>query len=559
MRATLCGRVGALCLSILAAAAFPAAAGATATQPEIATAIEKGVEYARTQQDPTTGEPGQYAHEVFGGEAIASGFAAAGVSAADVRTGSGPSLQDFLLGEDADFWAGGLTALADSPRLTLSAYSAGLDPARISAELNLPAQIAGRWNPAAGSFGQPPWISSDATAILAMRTSALPAWALAPALAYLRANQHPDGGWSFEALGAGEESEPETTAVAVGALCDSGVPAYDPDVEAGLSYLHGLLAEASGAIAGPVAGENIRSTSWTVDALEACGIDPQSAEWTTATEETPLDHILSLQSQSGGEAGGFGYASAAETPFVFATAEAIQALSGAGFIVAPAARAEAGQPTVRPAPVVAAGTPVPHVLAIQLAPGNVRICKVTAAAEAPLTAVLAAAQAGSVPAGCVTSFAAAGGKVTSIDGVSPSAEDESWLLRLDRGAEAAAGEQPVAFGDVVSLRLGATPAAGSAGGEPVVGPAGPAGATGAAGPVGATGASGTTGTQGKQGKRGKRGQTGKSGRRAKAKHKTKRVCTASRKRTANRKARCVAKPRRARRVRPLTSAKGGRL
>jgi hypothetical protein len=117
------------------------------------------------------------------------------------------------------------------------------------------------------------------------------------------------------------------------------------------------------------------------------------------------------------------------------------------------------------------------------------MCKVTAPAGAPLTQVLAAAKASSNPANCVTSFSLAGGRIASLNGAAPANQDEAWLLRLDRGAEVPAAEQPVGFGDVISLRLG----------EPrsslatAAGPQGAAGGAGAPGPRGRRGAKGRPG------------------------------------------------------------------
>ena len=89
----------------------------------------------------------------------------------------------------------------------------------------------------------------------------------------------------------------------------------------------------------------------------------------------------------------------------------------------------------------------------------------------------------------------------------PENEDQAWLLRLDRGAEAVAGEQPVGFGDVVSLRLGESPAPVRA--RPGAG-AGATGAPGSAGTPGAPGKIGETGAGGPQGERGPRGRPGRN-------------------------------------------------
>ena len=451
---------------------LPAAASA-ATQSEIDTAIAKALAFAPTQQDPATGEPPAYEHSGFySGEWLASGYAAAGLSAADVRVGAGPSLQDFLFGEASGFWDSPISpAPENTVRLILTAHAAGIDTSRITASQNLPADLVGSWKPSSGGFSEPNTFST-AWGALALRTTPLPIWALQPALSYLRTDQHDDGGWSFYPVDANEASNPDITAAAIGALCAAGVPAYDPAVHDGLAFLHGLQVNETGAIFNSEFGENIDTSTWTVNALNSCGIDPQSSGWTTADGKTPIDHILSMQLEDGGFAWATG-----EPWFPPSTGHALRALAGDGFAVEPPARENPALPAVRPAPTVTAGTPVPHVLAIELAPGNVRLCNVTAPADAPLPAVLAAARTDALPAGCVTSFSVAGDVVTEIDGVVPEGADESWLVRLDRGAATVAAAQSVRFGDVVSLRLGPTPAAVKAGGEAAV-PAGPAGAAG---------------------------------------------------------------------------------
>ncbi len=109
----------------------------------------------------------------------------------------------------------------------------------------------------------------------------------------------------------------------------------------------------------------------------------------------------------------------------------------------------------------------------------------TAPEGAQLSQVLSEARTGgSFPAGCVTSFAMLDGRVTSIDGVVPGGDDEAWQLRLDRGSQVPAGEQPVRFGETISLRLGVFPSSGAALATRE-GPIGPAGATGPRGKPGA--------------------------------------------------------------------------
>lgn len=523
MRAISVLRVSALCAAALLLAVLPATAAATSSQGQIDAAIGKAVEYVRGQQDPVTGEPFGYEHGSFSSDWVATSLAAAGVSAADVRTPGNPSLQDFLLGDYTDFWSGPPTnAVTNYERATLVAFAAGLDPARLSASLNLPAQVAGVWNPAAGSFGEPS-INSTVFGILALKTAPVPAWALSPAVAYLRQRQHNDGGWTFSAAitpaAKAEASEPDMTGAAIAALCEAGAPAYDPAVAPALAYLKGLLVNSTGAFHYAF-GDNADATAWAISGLTACGLDPQSPTWTTAAGKTPIDHLLSLQVQSGPEAGGFGYESSGEAPNLYSTQDALRAIAGGVFTAEPPVRSDPSQPRVRPVATVAAGTPVPHLLAIELAPGNVRICEVTAPEGAPLSQVLNEARTGgSFPGGCVTSFSMLDGRITAIDGVAPAGEDEAWLLRLDRGPQVAAGEQPVRFGDAISLRLGAAPSPGVAS-APQNAPVGPTGVTG---PRGKRGAKGRPGRNGRRGCRAHRHRSGKRRARCRAGHRHRRL------------------------------------
>lgn len=535
MRAVSLRRTFALGASLLALGALPSTAAATSGQAEIDAAVDKGAAYLAGKQEAATGKiPG------FGGDWAAVSLAAAGVASADVHgpAAGDPSLQDYLLGLYTEE-----TWIKDPPsgnpgepaRATIVSHAAGLDPARLSADSNQPAQLAGLWSPATGSFGFGGG-SESAFAILAMKIAGLPNWALAPTVSFLRRNQHDDGGWTFETAPTpevrAEPSEEDTTGAAVASLCAAGVPTYDPTVGSALAFLRGRLIDATGGIEYQW-GPNASTNAAVISGLQACGIDPQSPGWTTSAGKTPVDFLLALQVTAGPTAGGFGSEDNSSAND-YATQEALRALAGSGFSAEPQ--------SVRSAPTVAAGTPVPHVLAVELAPGNVRICKVVAPVGAPLTEVLAAAEAGSSPAGCVSSVAVVDGAVRGINGVEPEGEDEAWLARLDRGAQALAAQQPVGFGETIVLRLGKNPST-------AVGPQGPPGPAGTPASPGPAGKAGQRGQQGKAGKRGKKGKPGRSAKRGKACRK--------RARAAKRRGNCRAK-RAARQPRSLAAAKPSR-
>jgi hypothetical protein len=508
-------------LALLALVVGPAGAGA-ASPAEVDAATAKATAYLRGLVT-ATGEPSDpeggffFERSRWSADWAALGLAAGGVNSADATAG-GPSLQDFLAAEYGD--AAGPFAVPPSElpteewgRLALVAHAAGLDPARISAAVNLPARIAGSWNAATGSFGDVegrslPW--PTAFGVLGLLASPTPRWALAPAIAHLRGEQEADGGWSEVGF-----ARAEVTGVALAALCAAGAPSYDPAVAAGVAYLRGEEAPVTGAIEEPYA----EATALAVIGLKACGVDPDSAEW-RGEGATPIDRLLSAQATAEPGEGGFSF-EAGEVPNVYTTALALTALAGDGLLLEPPARVDAALPRTRPAPEVAAGTPVGHVMAVEGPAGGVRMCSVEGPAGASLREVLGDAAAEtfpSYPAGCVRSVAYEGGALASLNGQGPEDADQSWLVRLDRGTETVAAEGPVPFGAVIALRVGPTLATGSEGsGEAPAGPQGPEGPEGPPGPSGPSGAGGATGVAGPSGPQGERGPAGKSGHNAKAK------------------------------------------
>jgi Collagen triple helix repeat (20 copies) len=556
MRVSSSGRLAVFLVSLLALAALPAFASA-ATPAQIEVAKAKAETYLRAMVT-STGEPVDsedeifFEHSSYASDWAALGLAAAGLNAADAANG-GPSLQDFLAAEygspSGDFalptprfvtveWA----------RLSLIAHGAGLDPSRVSGTLNLPARVSGTWQQTTGTFGgaEPnAFPQPTALGLLALLTAPTPRWALQPLIAGLRQLQENDGGWTEPGF-----PRAETTGFALGALCEAGVPDYDPTVRAGISYLHSQKVAGTG---------NIESTLTEPDAIavigmNACGVDFESPEW-RQTVGTPIDFLVGVQTASGPGEGGFSF-EAGETPNVYATALSVMAISGDGFIVEPPAREDAALPSVRPVPAVSDGTTVSHELVIEGPSGGVHMCSVEGPSGASLRTLLTDAQATafpSYPEGCVRSFTYEGSKLATLNGQGPENADQSWVLRLDRGNEAVAGEQPVPFGDVIGLRVGATPV------STVVGPQGPEGATGATGPTGATGATratgpvGQAGPKGRAGKRGARGPAGKSANKKASKARArarKLVCAAPRGHEKKRQARCVVHRKRAKHGHP---------
>src|SRR6202012_2894844 len=230
-------------------------------------------------------------------------LAAVGANAADATAG-GPSVRDSLSAE----YGNPTGELAEPPsqfapeewsRLALIAHAAGLDTSRVSATLNLPARIAGKWDGSTGSFGSvegTAFPEPSALGLLGLLTGPTPRWALAPSIAKLRQLQEPDGGWTEP----GGFPRAEKNGSVLAGLWASGVPSYDPAVQAGISYLHSQKQAGSGAIEATYA----EVTAFAVIGLNACGVDLSGHEW-TERGATPVDFLLGLQKISGAGEGGF--------------------------------------------------------------------------------------------------------------------------------------------------------------------------------------------------------------------------------------------------------------
>jgi hypothetical protein len=449
-----------LAAGLLAAAlaGAPAPARAAAPPDQVTAAVNAGVAWIRTRQDVATGNLAG-----FGGDWSLTALAAAGVDAADVHgsAAGAPSAQDFFLGSWTDpTWtaptdattlknASGYVA-TDFERAILLAHAAGLQPTRLSAQSNLVAQLAGLYN--GGAYGAPGLFNGTVFGLLALARTPVPQALLDRSVQVIRDNEHSDGGWNYsQATTAAQKagtSDIDMTGATLAALCDGGVPATDTAVAAGLSFLEGKLDNATGAFNAQF-GKNADSNAWAVEGLNACGVDPQSAAWTTAAGKTPVDYLIALQRTTGANAGSFKYASTESdgaNPNLYATQDAVRALAGESFSAEP--------PSVRPAPVVAAGTAVPVALVIDDGHGGVGFCRTTAPAGAALGDVLAAAQAASMPADCITALTVAHGRVMTVNGKAPDAPAGGWLVSLDGHPETLAGaQQPVGFGAIVALRL----------------------------------------------------------------------------------------------------------
>ncbi|MER8232820.1 hypothetical protein ACIRQY_02980 [Streptomyces sp. NPDC101490] len=460
------------------ALAVPAALGAlaltaplalaTSTPAQISTSRTNGVAYLKSLQ----AADGSYAGSGLSNEWAFSAFAASGTAAVDVAPGgdttkNARTVYRNLLSTAA--WPSATPVVTDYERGTLNAYAAGIDPARVSASRNLVADIYAYWQTAEpGYFGPSANFNGTVFAALALGgaktqagTARVPQ-ALSDALvAKLRANQHNDGGWTYQKVegnptGINSASDIDMTGAAMAALCVSGVPGTDTDVVQAKNFLKGKLVSASGAF-NSLYGVNTSSNGWGVAGLNACGINPQSAEFTTISTKTPVDFLIANQFSP---AGGFKYKPADTTPSAYSSIDALRAVAGGGFTTAPPVPVTPGATRWVAQSAFTPGTATKLALSVDDGSGNLKVCSVSFTPTATTTTlgeVLAAATTAATPSGCVTGVtpSAGTGAITTLNGKAESGAN-TWKVAVDGSAFAGAlREKTVNVGDTIALRWGA--------------------------------------------------------------------------------------------------------
>lgn len=420
----------------------PAAASATVTEQQLNEAIGKAVSYFRGKQQ-ANGSLG--ANGGLDPAWAFLGLAGAGINAADLRAEAGDaSAQEYYLGlwtgpNDSVWTSTGTPQASDYERVIMLANAAGLEPMKLSAEQNMLAKLAGFDK--GGFFGTKSDFNQTMFASIALDQLPVPHWLTEQLAQILEANVHEDGGWTYstvESQAAYERpGEIDLTGAALAGLCGAGRPTSSPAVAKGIAFLESQRS-ANGQIG------NVDSTSWALDGMGACGVKRGSVGWTAGDEHT-IEWLLSAQLSEGAWPSG-------STANYYATQDALRALAIPGFFAEPPARLNPDEPARRPPLTVASGTEVPVVLSINAGFGQIQLCSTTAPSEATLPEVLAAAQAKSTPAGCVSQFEMGAEGLTSLNGATAKLGG-GWKLSLNDGAEHAAASQKIGFGEVIGLRL----------------------------------------------------------------------------------------------------------
>jgi hypothetical protein len=419
-----------------------APAAAAVTDAEETAAAKHGAEWMTLLQEPS----GELAS--FGGDWSMIGLASVGINAADVRVSpTEPSAQDFYL----SLWTGKTPALfsaTDFERAILAGYAGGLEPSRLDAQTNLVADLAAQFN--GHELGEKGATNADVFGVLALSVAGAPSDVIDTLAQTVREQQDADGGWNYAA--GTKKSEADLTGAALAALCMAGAPNTDPAIVKAESYLHTVQDTATGGFVNPTV--NTDSTAWVVSGLDACKIDPRAAEWTTSASKTPIDFLIAQQNEDGS----FQRKAHDEEEDFYSTQDAVRALSGTGFVAAPPSRVQAGQPAVRQAPTVAAGTPVPMTLVIDSAGhvtggSSIRMCKVTVPVGATVAQMLTAASEASLPSYCLSDVLLQGGLITRVNGVSAEPGKAAWETSREGGSDEPEANGTVGLGALVQVQL----------------------------------------------------------------------------------------------------------
>jgi hypothetical protein len=451
----------ALLAALLVSLAVPALASATATPAQIESSLSKGVTYLKGLQAESGEIPG------FGGDWALTSLAAAGTAPANVDKSG-------LEGHDARSWYEGVVGAASWPeggvatdfeRGALLAYAAGIDPARVSKRQNLIAKVASTYQPTSpGYYGET--FNATVFGLLALAdvkttggVKRFPAKVYEQAITAIEANQHTDGGWTWQ-IAAGNEtalksaSEPDLTGAAMAALCTAGVPNTKETIVKAKKYLVSIFEKSTGAFKSEF-GNNTDSNAWAVDGLKACEINPQATEFTgTGTgKPTPLNYLINQQVSSGG----FKYSTGTSAE-EYASQDAVRALGSGGFTATPPVPASGPQWKGVTEFGTGAGETDSLALVIEKGTEPLKVCSVTLAPLATTTTlskVLDAAVAGTTPASCVTSYlpSSGSGAITQINGA-PTTPEARWKIGIDGGTlQTAERGTTIHVGDTIYLKF----------------------------------------------------------------------------------------------------------
>ncbi len=306
-----------------AIAAVVLAAAVAPPPPARATASPATYLLAAQNSDGGFGSaPGASSSELFSGWA-ALGLAAEGYDPQSVRRG-GRTLIEYI--------GRGVGSLADAgslERTILVVRAAGLSPSSFQGR-DLLAALQGDVR-GDGSVGEQ--VNLTSFAVLALRSAGV---SPAPAtLAWLVHQQDADGGFNFATAGGG--SDVDDTGAALEALAAAGDTASRTSARA-VAFIRAQQNPDGGFPSQPGGDSNAQSTAWAVQGLLAAGVDPSSLH--RGGSASPVQYLRSLIDADGHVR----YSRGSDQTPVWVTAQAAMALAGKPLPLAPLRRPGAASP-----------------------------------------------------------------------------------------------------------------------------------------------------------------------------------------------------------------------
>ncbi len=234
-------------------------------------------------------------------------------------------------------------------KAALALSAAGVDVAEVAADIAAAMDAQGQFGGAEAGFTD----SLYAVLALAAAGQDVPA----AAVDFILAHQAENGAWAWNGSVDKADADSNTTGVALQALLAAGVAADHEAVVAGLDYLRAIQNEDGGFPYQKPSDwgtdTDANSTALALMAITAAGDDP--ATWATDEGVGPADALAALQNDSGA----FAWQAAWPDDNLFATCQALPALLGKFYPIAPltAGTVAAAQVQATAEPVVTA-TPV---------------------------------------------------------------------------------------------------------------------------------------------------------------------------------------------------------
>lgn len=284
--------------------------------------VSRGVAYLQSAQNGDGGfgaAKGQRSSELYSAWAT-MGLAAAGRGPLALKRG-GHSVVDALRGE-----ASTLEDAGDYERTILALHACGLPASSFGGASLLGLLLKGRSGD--GSFEH--LVNITAFAIFALRVAGSSAdnRVVDSAGRWLAAQQDRDGGFGFAGRGGSEDVD-DTAAALQGAVAATG-QRKSPLAARAVAYLRRAQNPDGGFPQQPGGESNAQSTAWAVQGLVAAGVNAAAVK--RGGSRSPIGYLESLAAPDGSVR----YSrTSAQTP-VWVTAEALAALAGKPFPIAPA-------------------------------------------------------------------------------------------------------------------------------------------------------------------------------------------------------------------------------